>query len=803
MKLPQLMKNILLFLSVVVIFCGYIHLAHSQEISNYGIASQSDFNNPKHYPLRQSLNPQLYRPISPWLGRLILPSLEQRTKDSDWVFLEVYHAPEAYQNLVGQEVRLQWSKTPEVQKYVQSVTRDVNFTSQTQKSIQSGIVHPKRLDRRKQVGPLESLAGARSADDVIVAFQPTWVNQTAEETWLEIAEEPTQVTGRFYALVKILRHLATESFEVQHYNPNSGKFDGVKEVIRIPQVLPNRNGIYQSTNTQLETSPVGEDGWYIYGAANGESVFVVQAIEPRQLLNLQPDQVIQDNNSGLRYLNRKQWQHNPKGQLKTVLLAGKIESANLPLDLWQEGDRGLVMHLFGGIGGEKAETQPIPATVSGHFAYGIAKVVREPLTQQLRFQIEYNQVYAHNTDGIVAGKMDWSAYMGDRQRGWLGLRPVGDIIIKLDSMTQDYNFGGIILSPLQQLQQELEIMMARYRLGDGTGAAIVTPAKSCVQDANQALYNTIQHLKNQVTTTPEIQTWLRQHPQHPQTQRFQKLVQLGQNLAQELAPLGIVRSDWQHNADFLAGIGSHRDFVNQEDWLAQILSWRTLLPRYAQDRLARIFWQHRAQLWLLHTYQVGGWDREIAPLAPTSLLGRFPLLSRLLFRILGALATVPYASGWNFSLLVWLIYATLALLLGFKSGFLAWHFPLSQMSFVSIATTIACSFWLPAFAEELVFRVVLLPHPTEGVPLLHWWFWGAVGLVLFVVYHPLNASTFYRQAHSTFYNPIFLLLAGLLGLACTLIYWRTGSILPGLLLHWLVVVVWRLCLGGEQKLHLQ
>ena len=46
---------------------------------------------------------------------------------------------------------------------------------------------------------------------------------------------------------------------------------------------------------------------------------------------------------------------------------------------------------------------------------------------------------------------------------------------------------------------------------------------------------------------------------------------------------------------------------------------RSLLPRLANDNLAKIFLDHGASLWLLQTYQVGGWDDDIEPITPTKL----------------------------------------------------------------------------------------------------------------------------------------------------------------------------------------
>jgi len=57
---------------------------------------------------------------------------------------------------------------------------------------------------------------------------------------------------------------------------------------------------------------------------------------------------------------------------------------------WHEGGRVLVMHLLGGIGG--ADGEPPPAwTVTGHFAFGEACVVRDPQSGDRRSQIRYHQ----------------------------------------------------------------------------------------------------------------------------------------------------------------------------------------------------------------------------------------------------------------------------------------------------------------------------------------------------------------------------------------------------------------------------
>ncbi len=566
----------------------------------------------------------LYKPIALWHGRLILPSNEQRQPYGS-VFFEVINAPKKYQNFIGKTAFLQWSTNRQVQFFVHAVSQDINFTKQTKKSQKSGNIHPDRLNGWRNVGPLETLAGSRPEDSVTVMLRrPVIVinHSSSDRQELIIDREPVQIIGRLCALVSILQRKEPDSdkFIVRHFNKTSQQFDSAAEIIRIPQVQPDKNGIARSTNHSIEQSPLNPDGWYIYGERDEDNIFVVQAIEPRRIAQLTADETYFGLKKSLAYLSSENWQNTPaqKGQAKIVLLSPNDATENAAISPWQEGDIGIVIHCFGGIGGKGGESAPL-GIVTGHFAFGVAKVVRDRFTSELRFDIEYKQVYAHNPDGIVAGSSKWQSYMGDLQRGWLGDRPVCDIICKLDCVCCDYDFDGIILSPLTELNQQLDIMMARYRSGDGTGASSVTPATSCVQDSSQAIYATIKKITSEIESNPEIQDWLKTNPAAAQTQRFQQLLALGQSLEKVLIPLGVVRPDWRKNSR-LAGIDSELKksfFAGIANLIKAAISYRTMLPRRTQDEIAKVLLKQGAFLWIIRTNQVGGFDPNIEPIAPT------------------------------------------------------------------------------------------------------------------------------------------------------------------------------------------
>ncbi|WP_333395721.1 abortive infection protein [Microcoleus sp. N9_A1] len=568
----------------------------------------------------------LYKPIALWHGRLILPSNEQRQPYGS-VFFEVINAPKKYKTFIGKTAFLKWSTNREVQFFVHAVSQDINFTQETKKSQKSGNIHPDRLNGWRNVGPLETLAGSRLEDSVTVMLRRPVIAihySSSDRQELTIDREPVQIIGRFCALVSILQRKEPDSdkFIVRHFNKTSQQFDGAAEIIRIPQVQPDKNGVARSTNHLIEQSPLNPDGWYIYGERDEDSIFVVEAIEPRKIAQLTPDETHLGLKKSLAYLNSKNWENTPaqKGQAKRVLLTPNDATENDSISPWQEGDIGIVIHSFGGIGGKKGERPPL-GIVTGHFAFGVAKVVRDRFTSELRFDIEYKQVYAHNPDGIVAGSSKWQSYMGDLQRGWLGDRPVCDIICKLDCVCCDYDFGGITLSPLTELNQQLDIMMARYRSGDGTGASLVTPATSCVQDSSQAIYATIKKITSEIESNPQIQDWLKTNPAAAQTQRFHQLVALGESLEKVLIPLGIVRPDWRKNSR-LAGIDSELKksfFAGIANLIKAAISYRTMLPRRTQDEIAKVLLKQGAFLWIIRTNQVGGFDPNIEPIAPTGL----------------------------------------------------------------------------------------------------------------------------------------------------------------------------------------
>lgn len=616
---------------ILNILQGYLLLRQEQripkKISNYQLYRQAEFNHPSYYPITQTVDLSLYRPIGEWMGRLILPKPEQR-KDVKGALFEIYHTAPGFEHLIGQIVNLRWGNDPHIRYMLRAVKRDVHFSADAEyTSKYGGLIHPERLDHWQQVDPLESLAGSRPVDDVCVMLSGKVRVIQSERTKrynIYIYTQPVQITGRYYALVKFIAPITgSDRFEVIHFNPDSRKFDGVKEIVRLPAVVADQNGCFPSTTNKLEESYLNEAGWYIYGAKDREGHFVVQSLAPRSLFRLQPNQVLFGTRAAYQYIRQEAWAdiEEQKGKISSVLLCGgkheeepgEIQKA---IDAWQEGDQGIVLHVYGGIGGKNKEPAAATPIFFGHFAYGVARVIREPIAGELQFDLKYYQVYTHNTDGLIAGTLHWSRYLGDRQFGWVGVRPVCDIIIKYDPITKEYDFDfdGTKESALSVMKLHLIAMTARYRIGDGTGGTYVGPANNCSQDSNQALFASIRHIREMVNSSRAFDNWLERNPS--QASRYEQLVKLSQSLQKELQPLGAPRTDWEKNE---YNLGSTLEDAPLRNLLTGIGSWKTLLPRYASDQIVQVFLKQGALVWVLRTNQIGGYDPDIEPIRPITL----------------------------------------------------------------------------------------------------------------------------------------------------------------------------------------
>lgn len=162
---------------------------------------------------------------------------------------------------------------------------------------------------------------------------------------------------------------------------------------------------------------------------------------------------------------------------------------------------------------------------------------------------------------------------------------------------------------------------------------------------------------------------------------------------------------------------------------------------------------------------------------------------RYLDRVRRSLTTWPDARGWLLAAIVGAGALALELAIGLWGGFLrptpgAWSV---------LPMTLALAVFAPALGEELVFRGLLTPGRDEGVGP-----WRAIlpSTAVFVLWHVFEALTFMPAAAPVFLRADFLATTAVLGLACGWLRWRTGSLWPAVLLHWLEVAGWQIWFGG-------
>ena len=720
--------------------------SHPLPQSSEVLASRSIWSRPESYPLSQQPRADLYRPSAEWIGRLVLPTTAEvaapAAPNDDWVWIVVEQAPAAQRSLIGQRLRLRWADRPQLRRDVAMVTTTIQLGEEARQAAKAANVVPTRLAGRR-VGPLQSLAGARPSDDVSVSLEEVAVSDGE----LLIARPPTQITGRWQALVTLVAAADGEGlWRARHFNGASGRFDGASETIRIPQLPPDRFGRRLLDPAGLARSPHNGQGWLIQGAPAGDGVFTVQALLPYAWLRIQPQHTVRGTDPALAFVHHTNWsaERLKRGSLHSTALV----PANKPPPPWALGERALLMHLFGGIGGPDGE--PVAGwTVTGHFSFGEAQVVRDAFTGQPRLAIRYHQIYATNPNGIVAGSQDWSAYAGSLQRGWIGLRPFSDVLVPI---------GGAVLDAVAL---QAEIIAARYRSGDGGGVAPVTPSTSCVQDSGQALWIAIRQLRERGEAIPMSEF------------DRERLRELGTAFDHLLKPFGRVRGDWANNAELAlaAGTGSATTatprpgahlFETSQSIKDALLSWRSMLPRPAHDLFAAEFLRVGLPLLVLRSNQIPGADARVAPHAPTGRVGQLPLVPTLLSRMGDSQFPqwTPAGRAWS-----------LASLIGFGLGGLALGWRGAAL--------------LPSVVlEEIVFRGLLVPSPLDGVRPLAMLPWLILSSVLFAGWRGLSPRIRGGTPKIQLADRHPWKRQSLLGGACGLAYAISGSLWPAVLVHW-------------------
>jgi predicted Abi (CAAX) family protease len=574
-----------------------------------------------------TVNERYYRPIAPWTGRLVLPRPEERRPDGG-VFIVVENAPDSHQSLLGRTCWLTWKKGTPFARIIAMETTDIIFTDEARRAGEEGKVLPLRLDGWRGVSPLESLAGIRPADDVQVMLRDVTAVYSPGQALIQIGEEPVQVTGERVALAVFLqpedremgRHL------VRHYNPATERFDGPTETVLAGEIPAlKKPPVPAASLAEIHGSPLNQQGWYLYGSSAG-GTFTVKALEPRGLFLLKPTEYRYDLDSCMAYIDHDSWAGMKRGNYRIAHLDASVPERVTAGDQvmsssLKEGDAGLVAHLFGWIGGDRGEGPDPRGIVSGHCSFGFAAVRRDAFTGELRWQIEYRQVYCHNPQGIAAGAHAWHSYMGSLRRGIMYLPPVSDTILLHPAFGFSYRFGTISFVPLREIEKELFRITAQTRSGAGSGITPIHMAQSCSQDSTMALHSLWHRMKLQCFSNGGILRWVKKNRATAQARMFNDLRRIVFRWDSRFTPFRIVPPRWKR---YLRVRPYRRATGRIGEIIDAIITYRSVLPRGVHDDVSKIFIGHGAKLWVIRTDGIGGDIPGVEPLWPSTLSLRHP-----------------------------------------------------------------------------------------------------------------------------------------------------------------------------------
>ena len=158
--------------------------------------------------------------------------------------------------------------------------------------------------------------------------------------------------------------------------------------------------------------------------------------------------------------------------------------------------------------------------------------------------------------------------------------------------------------------------------------------------------------------------------------------------------------------------------------------------------------------------------------------------------VLSGLKTVPKPLDLLFSAIIFAVFSFATFIVVMNTTTFEKHsFPLIiNISSVNILLLLAVN----CVYEETLFRGLLLPHKKHNYGLKKYSFFIAVNVIIFILWHPFIAYITGQSYQHIFFDKIFLLIAGLLGLTCALTYIISGSLWVPILIHTTTVFIWLL-----------
>ena len=237
-------------------------------------------------------------------------------------------------------------------------------------------------------------------------------------------EAPVVVTGRTVGFVKFIRKENDMQWVVRHFACSKGTFDirgcftGKEEIVNYRASSLIHGLTPKSSFQDIENSLLNDQGWYIFGEQVDRN-FDVRALEPYKVLIPTSTEIRNDKVSTYVKQSLFTGTKTNKGNYKSTTFSQNTDKT------WNIGDKGLVMHMFGGVNSDDGNGDyffNVPGTKDvfyhGHIAFGFVRVFADGISGNKRFDIEYMQVYGNMPEWVLPAGQKWHAYMGSTQRGY-------------------------------------------------------------------------------------------------------------------------------------------------------------------------------------------------------------------------------------------------------------------------------------------------------------------------------------------------------------------------------------------------
>ena len=457
------------------------------------------------------------------------------------------------------------------------------------------------------------------------------------------------ITGEVVYLVKIIAPIQTDMevssksswtmqadlYHAKRFNPRTKKFDLDDRKVMFLRKQNPFLPVQMSNFSGIENSELNQFGWYIFGEPNAKGdIFMVRAVESRKVTMLRtPDQKIPVETkscffSSCRVSSMEDFieDDNFRDERKKK---GKVMVTQLGNNDFKVGDKGFLMHSFGGYarydGTNRGLRLPFVGKFNaGHFSYGQFVIKTCPFTKLPRIDIEYFQVYAHTINGIISGRIKYHAYAGSTIRGWQYRTTISDSLVKLPLFTHRFSFGGVLndTNVMDSLRLELAVMAGRYRVGDGLGATLVTPTASCVQDSNQAFFDGLAAIRRRIIDNKAAMKFI-EEPRNKDSDDVKSYSQLDKfyiRFVLRFVRFSQFRSDWAPEGEKAIHADKYDTIplivYRPTDILKALITREFVVPRYAYDNLSVFMARRGADTLVLHTAQIGGNNTLIYPTAP-------------------------------------------------------------------------------------------------------------------------------------------------------------------------------------------